>query len=160
LLIGTDTFLPLLGAGWLSNPMEGIHGRHGADGICFERRTDGSVTVTLGPAGHRLLDGFRTSVAALLSDGHDLILDLVLFDGDDKTRWPDALRGAEVVWVGIECALPVLEARERARGDRVPGLARAQAGSVHDGMAYDIVIDSSTTTPDDAAARILGLSNP
>ena len=154
LLIGVDTFLPLLGAEWLWVPMRDLRGRHGRDGISFDAQADGSVTVTTGPAGRRLFDALRTTVAALVADGHDLILDLVLLDETDRANWLAAIVDAEVLWVGIECPLDVLEAREHARGDRVLGLARAQVHAVHEQMTYDVVIDSSTVSPDEAAAAI------
>jgi chloramphenicol 3-O phosphotransferase len=69
MLIGVDTFLPLLGAEWLWVPMQAIRGRHGRDGISFNQLGDGSVTVSMGAAGRRLMDGLRTSVAALLAEG-------------------------------------------------------------------------------------------
>jgi chloramphenicol 3-O phosphotransferase len=155
MLIGVDTFLPLLGAEWLWVPMQDIRGRHGRDGISFDQLGDGSVTVSMGAAGRRLMDGLRTSVAALLAEGHDLILDLVLLDAADRASWRAAIGDAGVLWVGIECPLPELEIRERARGDRVRGLARAQVASVHRDMVYDVVIDSSTTTAEQAADLIV-----
>jgi chloramphenicol 3-O phosphotransferase len=155
ILIGIDTFLPLLGPDYLWVPMQGIHGRKGRQGISFDRQPDGSVAVTIGPAGRRLMDGLRTAVAALVADGHDLILDLVVLDLHEQGWWRAALTGADVLWVGVECPLAVLEAREQTRGDRVLGLARAQAGAVHQGMAYDLVIDTSTTPVEQAAATII-----
>lgn len=160
--MGVDTFLPLLGREWLWAPAQGIRGRHGREGVRFDPQEDGSVVVTLGEAGRRLMDGLRNCVAALLEDGHDLILDLVLLDADDRARWPAAVAGggAGVVWVGVECPLEVLEHREMARGDRQLGLARAQVGAVHEGMTYDVVVDSSAVSPAEAAQAILTTLRP
>jgi len=155
LLLGVDTFLPLLGREWLWAPAEGVRGRFGREGVRFDAQDDGLMIVTLGPAGRRLMDGLRTSVTALLEHGHDLILDLVLLDGDDRSRWRAAVAPAEVLWAGVECPLAVLEHRERARGDRQHGLARAQIGAVHEGMDYDVVVDTSAISPTEAAQVIL-----
>ena len=48
----------------------------------------------------------------------------------------------------------VAEARERARGDRVLGMARAQAQAVHEGIGYDLEIYTGVLSPADAAAVV------
>jgi chloramphenicol 3-O phosphotransferase len=48
----------------------------------------------------------------------------------------------------------VLEAREKARGDRDLGLARWQHARIRPGAGYDLEIDTSRLTPEAAAARI------
>jgi chloramphenicol 3-O phosphotransferase len=47
----------------------------------------------------------------------------------------------------------VIEARERARGDRTPGLARWQHDKVHAGIAYDLELDAAAATPVELAGR-------
>ena len=48
----------------------------------------------------------------------------------------------------------MLEARERARGDRLIGLARRQFARIHKDMRYDFEVDTSLATPLDCAERI------
>ncbi|MCB1390964.1 MAG: hypothetical protein KDK12_17755 [Rhodobacteraceae bacterium] len=57
--------------------------------------------------------------------------------------------------VGLDAPLPVIEAREATRGDRMPGLARAQAGVVHRGARYDLRLDTCQLTPEACAAAIV-----
>ncbi len=57
-------------------------------------------------------------------------------------------------FVGLFAPLAVLEARERARGDRMPGLARWQFDRVHRDMIYDLEIDASTASPQETARAI------
>jgi chloramphenicol 3-O phosphotransferase len=47
--------------------------------------------------------------------------------------------------VCVHCDPAVAAGRELARGDRVPGMAEAQAHLVHPGVAYDIEVDTSHT---------------
>jgi hypothetical protein len=54
-----------------------------------------------------------------------------------------ALAGLPVVRVGVRCAPEVAAARERGRPDRVDGMARLQAGRVHEGVVYDLVVDTT-----------------
>lgn len=51
--------------------------------------------------------------------------------------------------MGVRCAPDVASAREAARGDRTIGMAAIQAESVHRGIAYDLVVDTSATQPDE-----------
>ena len=45
--------------------------------------------------------------------------------------------------MGVDCDLGVAEAREAARPERTPGMARQQAGVVHAGVCYDLRVDTS-----------------
>ncbi|TGV32538.1 chloramphenicol phosphotransferase, partial [bacterium M00.F.Ca.ET.168.01.1.1] len=48
----------------------------------------------------------------------------------------------------------VLEARESDRADRMPGLARWQYGRAHEGISYDLEIDTSMLTAQECALLI------
>jgi chloramphenicol 3-O phosphotransferase len=56
--------------------------------------------------------------------------------------------------VGLFASLAVLEARERARGDRQIGLARWQFDRVHQGIVYDLELDTTAMLPRACAERI------
>ncbi|MDO8408533.1 MAG: hypothetical protein Q7S93_00495 [Phenylobacterium sp.] len=57
-------------------------------------------------------------------------------------------------FVGLFAPLEVIEDRERARSDRMPGLARWQYPRVHRGVVYDLCVDMADTRPAQAAAII------
>ena len=63
-------------------------------------------------------------------------------------------QGLEVVWVGIRCSAEVAEDRNRVRGDRFLGLARAQTAMVHLHTRYDFEIDTTTRTPAEAILEL------
>jgi chloramphenicol 3-O phosphotransferase len=76
---------------------------------------------------------------------------------DHKTSWDDwvvALAGLDVVWVGIRCSAEVAEERNRVRGDRFAGLARAQTATVHQHPRYDFEIDTTTQGPAEAVLEL------
>jgi chloramphenicol 3-O phosphotransferase len=50
-----------------------------------------------------------------------------------------------VLWVGVRCESTVAAGREVARGDRVAGMAESQADIVHQGVAYDLEVDTTHT---------------
>src|SRR5215467_7583735 len=73
-----------------------------------------------------------------------------------QERLAAALSGVPVVWVGVQCDPDIAEVRERARLDRVPGMARLQAGRVHEGVVYDLVVGSAPPI----ARELLPLTSP
>jgi chloramphenicol 3-O phosphotransferase len=141
-----DDFLGMLPVPWFGHP----------DGITFTPTTDtegrAGVDVIVGPAGARLFAGMRAAVAAMAAEGNDLILDEVLFEGDADYR--RRLAAFDLKLVGLFAPIEVIEARERARGDRMVGLARRQMDLVHQGVTYDLELDTSVNTPQVCAEAI------
>lgn len=141
-----DAFLDMLPPRLLDHP----------DGYRFEAVSDdghAAVAIHEGPAGARLMRGMRKAIAAMANEGNNLIVDDVLL-GDSRAAYEDALKGLSVVYVGVHASLAVLEAREKARGDRLTGLARWQYHRVHAGMTYDFEVDSTDATPEACAEAI------
>jgi chloramphenicol 3-O phosphotransferase len=64
------------------------------------------------------------------------------------------LAGLEVLWVGVRCAPEIAAGREIARGDRTGGMAELQASVVHEGVVYDVEVDTGTTESIDCARTI------
>ncbi|GAA2802748.1 chloramphenicol phosphotransferase CPT [Crossiella cryophila] len=129
LLVGVDTFIELLPASL----------RGGSGGVEFG--ADGQVVVG---AGFRALeDTWAAGIAAMVRAGARVIIDEVLLGGvEGQRRWGVALAGLEVLWVGVRCSAEVAAGREMARGDRIAGMAVAQAESVHRGVVYDLEVDT------------------
>nr|WP_237492191.1 chloramphenicol phosphotransferase CPT family protein [Streptomyces sp. YIM 132580] len=85
-------------------------------------------------------------VTATARAGARVIVDDVFLGGPaSQEAWRKALRGLNVLWVGVHCEGAVAEARETARGDRPRGMAAAQAETVHRGVAYDLEVDTTHT---------------
>ncbi|MFD7448014.1 chloramphenicol phosphotransferase CPT family protein [Kitasatospora sp. NPDC059827] len=142
--LGADTMVEALPP-WLLGGEEGIGGL-----------TDGDGTVEVGPAFARLDAAWTLGVAAMARAGAPVLVDEVFLGGvASQRRWRAALDGLEVLWVGVRCDPAVAAAREAARGDRVAGMAAVQAESVHEGVAYDLVVDSSQASVEDCAGLIV-----
>lgn len=127
-----------------------------ADGFSFETvLEDGkpSVVIRSGPVGARAMRGMRHAIAAMAGQGNNLIVDDVIFN-DEIAEHRKLLSSFDLHLVGVMAPLEVLEAREAARADRPPGLARWQYGRVHKGMDYDLEVDTSRLTPLECARRI------
>jgi len=107
-------------------------------------------------------DGFREAeaawmagVAAMARAGARLIIDDVFLGGAaSQHRTRASLAGLDVLWVGVRCDPGIAAAREAARGDRVTGMAASQATTVHEGVAYDVEVDTSHAESPDCARAI------
>jgi chloramphenicol 3-O phosphotransferase len=112
-----------------------------------------AVEIRSGPLGERLMRGMRRAIAALAAEGNDMIVDEVM-EAPVKREYEALLAGFETAFVGVLAPLDVLEARERARGDRMIGLARRQFERIHRGIAYDLEVDTSRASALDCAEKI------
>jgi chloramphenicol 3-O phosphotransferase len=84
-----------------------------------------------------------------------VIFDHVLHDRAMYASYRAAAAGLDVFTVGVTCPIDVLEARERARGDRVLGRARGLVDDVHSFCAYDVMVDTAALLPDGCVEAIL-----
>jgi chloramphenicol 3-O phosphotransferase len=123
------------------------------DGIDFG--PDGEVNV--GPAFKQLDAAWSAGIAAMARAGASVIIDDVFLGGaGSQQRWIDAFGNLDVLWVGVRCAADVAAEREAARGDRAVGMAALQADIVHEGVRYDVEVDTTHAEPIDCARTIAG----
>jgi chloramphenicol 3-O phosphotransferase len=115
---------------------------------------DGSISV--GEAFHQAEAAWYQGVAAIAHAGAAVIADEVFLDGaKSQARLAAALQGLTVVWVGVRCDPDVAESRGIQRGDRIRGQARDQALRVHQGVRYDLVVDTTRTASSQCAGTIV-----
>jgi chloramphenicol 3-O phosphotransferase len=151
LVIGIDTFVFALPRRYRDQPDWSEVFRYVRPGGA----TEGPFRIETGPLGQRLVAGMHRSVAALAEAGLSVIVDHVLLEtawlGDARACW----ERFDWTFVGVRCPLGVVEQRERDRRDRTLGQAAAQFAVVHEDRAYDVEVDTSVLSPDEAAARIV-----
>jgi chloramphenicol 3-O phosphotransferase len=112
------------------------------EGIVFA--ADGGVSV--GADFRALEEAWIDGIAAMARAGARIIIDDVFLGGAaSQQRWQKALAGTDVLWVGVRCDSAVAAGREIARGDRVQGMAASQAHVVHEGVSYDLEVDTTDT---------------
>ncbi|MEU6415428.1 chloramphenicol phosphotransferase CPT [Microbispora sp. NPDC046933] len=110
----------------------------------IEFAPDGGVNV--GPEFMALQSAWMKGLAAMARAGARVVIDDVFLGGAaTQQRWRRVLGGLDVLWVGVRCDSAVAAERERARGDRVPGMAVTQAKVVHEGVVYDLEVDTTHT---------------
>ena len=148
---GIDECIARLPDAWHRTP--GFDGPWANDGFRLERDGD-ALVVRGGEVWQRTLTAYRRTVAVWARSGFDVIVDDVVLDSFAADGWRAELEDLPVVWVGVRCALDVVEARERVRGDRYRGIARGQYGVVHRDMTYDLELNSTERSPDDLVAEL------
>lgn len=99
-------------------------------------------------------DGFHRSLAAYAAAGNNLIVEHIL----DTPGWLEQLVALfadyDVFFVGVHCPLPLLIARERARGDRPIGSAAQDFATIHVGRQYDFEVQGERD-PDENVSAVL-----
>ncbi len=141
-------------------------GADAAEAVLFLEAPDSEAgwaagtAIVLPPFGARLLSGMHHAVATLAALGNDVVVDHVLW-------YPPWLRECVALWrdfpvyfVGVRCALPIVEARELARGDRsAKGVVRWQYSRVHRhgdlALPYDLEVDTGRASPRECAESVL-----
>lgn len=120
-------------------------------GITFEQGGE----ITVGEEFRRIEAAWMAGLAAMVRAGARLIIDEVFLSGAaSQERLRAHLAGLDVLWVGVRCDPEILVGREIARGDRMIGMAASQTTIVHEGVAYDIEVDTSHTEALDCARAI------
>ncbi|WP_179133914.1 phosphotransferase-like protein [Halobacillus massiliensis] len=98
---------------------------------------------------------FHQTITMFSDRGIDLIVDHLLHNEHTMQDAFAVLKDYPVFFVGVHCPLEVLNAREKARGDRTIGQAEKQLEFVHQqGEVYDVAVD---TSKEGAADIILNL---
>jgi chloramphenicol 3-O phosphotransferase len=145
--LGLDTFIEMT--------PQNTFGR--SDGLVFETtEADGKplTIVKWGAFFDQVMRGMVHAIAALAEQGNNLIVDDVMLE-DRTADYVKLLSKFRLYRVGVFAPLDVLERRERERGDRALGLARWQFDRVHQGVTYDLELDTSKHTPAACAEQIV-----
>jgi chloramphenicol 3-O phosphotransferase len=101
-------------------------------------------TVSVGADFHALEAAWREGIGAMARAGAKIIIDDVFLGGAaSQQRWLSAVGGLAVLWVGVRCDSAVAAGRELARGNRAEGMAASQADVVHQGVRYDLEVDTT-----------------
>ena len=121
--------------------------------VSIDLMPDGSVMV--GEDFRRAEAAWYQGLVAIGRSGTGLIIDEVFLGGrSSQDRLAGALSDLAVMWVGVRCAPEVAAARELGRPERVVGMARLQAERVHEGVRYDLVVDTTHASAPECASSI------
>ena len=116
---------------------------------------DGGLRPQPGPDGRRMYRAAHRAWLGVHESGLDQVVDHVLLDAASRAHATRVLSGTGFLWVGVRCSPDELVRREAARGDRTVGFALGTAVVAHEGMTYDLEVDTTTERPDALAERVL-----
>lgn len=98
---------------------------------------------------------FFACVKELAALGRDLVIDDAITSRAQAERLLAAVEGHQVLFVSVSAPAEVLAERERARGDRTVGMAVRQLETIDQWFEYDVKVDTSVVSPQEAAMQIL-----
>lgn len=122
----------------------------------YELDDDGKIaSVVTGPVGRLLLEAMHRAVAASAKQGLDVLVDHVLLEHGIAVDLAETLVEVPAAFIGVRCPVDVLNQREVDRADRTVGQAAAQHRLVHAHGGYDLEVDTSILSPEQAAHTVL-----
>lgn len=108
-----------------------------------------------GPVAQQLDFAMLHTIAALAANGHNVLVDDVVLAPEVLQRRVALLADFDLWYIGVKCPVEIAEQRELSRGDRIPGLAKAQFAQAHRPNIYDLEVDTSKLNPVECAEKIL-----
>jgi len=120
---------------------------------------DGSkvATAIFGPDGLKVIKGMHRAIAAYANAGNNVIVDYIQYDSSWLIDLKEVLKGLNIIWVGVTASLESIEHREEKRGTSPEGHARSHYHTIHQGIDYDLMLDTDRLTPEQAAEEIIKL---
>lgn len=97
---------------------------------------------------------FHHYIMAFSRIGKNVIVDHVLIDRSWLEECIKLLHNTQTFYIGVHCPLEELERRERERGDRPIGLAKAQFEMVHKHSRYDFEVNTNNNSITECADMI------
>lgn len=126
-------------------------------GIELTHDKDGNpiVPLKIGPAGDRIIFGMHRAIRGYAEAGNNIVVDYILYKPEWAPDLRDVLKDQNVFYVKVTAPLDVIEMREKIRNTSPVGHARSHYDTVHQGMLYDLEIDTSKLKPEESAQIIL-----
>lgn len=112
------------------------------------------ITLFVGEQGKKVVDAMNSAIAAYAYSGCNIIVDYIAYDQEWLNNLKEKLRDMKVYYVAVEIPLEVLEQREAARGTSPKGHARSHHASVLGTHAYDLRVNSHTSTAQEIVQQL------
>ncbi|MEM9086847.1 MAG: hypothetical protein AAGB23_13060 [Pseudomonadota bacterium] len=110
--------------------------------------------ISNGPSGEALLSVMRQFVFNAGQKGLNMVVDEVCH-ASEIADYRAGLAGCDLCVGKVDAPIDVIEAREKARGDRLIGLACEQSSHLHEGIGYDLEVDTHATATGALARELL-----
>ena len=113
------------------------------------------VKICCGSAADATVFAMHRAAENLSRSGFNVVMEHVFFSESWRADLRQALEGLPTVLVGVHAPLSVLEKRERDRGYRIVGQTKGHHELIHEGVDYDLRLDTSVLSPGQCASQIL-----
>ncbi len=124
-------------------------------GIPSEDKDGKLFTLEVGTEGQKVIKGMHQAIAAYANAGNNVIVDYIKYEQAWLADLREALHGINVIWIGVTASLETIQQREKKRGTSPEGHARSHYHTVHQGINYDLMLDTDKLTPERAADQII-----
>lgn len=104
------------------------------------------------------VQSFHSYLSTIADSDYPIVIDHVFEQKSWFESTRDALHQRATFFVAVRCDLPILEDRERKRGNRRLGLARRQHEIVHKSMNYDLEVDTNNLSSMDCAKLVIEMA--
>ncbi|PYE53752.1 phosphotransferase-like protein [Deinococcus yavapaiensis] len=132
------------------------------DGVWYDLDPENptvAVGIGVGPVGQRSVSGLHHMVASLLEQGHNVIVDALFMEAAWFEHAMRLWRPYRPLLVALKPPLEVSERweaeRDATKAGRPTGLARLAYDAVHAHGSFDVELDPSLGTPEDAARQVI-----
>lgn len=116
--------------------------------------------VDSGPVSDQLVFQMHATAVQLWQQGFSVVLDCVLLKPSWREDLANRSRDTSRCWIQMTASDSILAQREQQRGDRMNGVFRSLAPIIHQGVHYDLSIDSSQLSVEQACQTVLTWLNP
>lgn len=123
-------------------------------GVASSDKQGKLFTLYVGPEGQKVIRGMHRAIAAYALAGNNVIVDYIKYDPVWIDDLKNVLKDLRVVWVGVTASLASVMQREKQRGTSPEGHARSHYHTVHEGVKYDLVLNTDAITPEQAADQL------
>ncbi|MGL4348653.1 MAG: chloramphenicol phosphotransferase CPT family protein [Chlamydiales bacterium] len=143
LCIGIDTIIQ-----WMPEKINNWEGGKSLLGYSWKEKYESGNLIQelqIGSYAQKMSTIFRAIVVMLATLDYCLIIDDIAFGKKQIDEWKRDLHSFQVLWIGVNAPLSILEEREKNRTNRMKGSARGQFSKVHLGVTYDLEVDTHET---------------
>ena len=138
------------------NAPDNTPGATGLNVVPVQQNGEWVTQIQFGSHGENILKGMRRSIAVFSELGANVIVDDLLFKREYLDDYVCILNPEKVWFIGVKCAIDVVNAREATRPGRFPGTATSHYDQVHaHGEIYDLEVDTSESSPRQVAEQII-----
>ncbi len=134
------------------NAPVGTDGSRGLNVVPADAHT---TKIVFGETGITLLKGMRRGIAAMANAGNNIIVDDIILHKDFLEDYLQVFAHLQVYFVGVHCALSVVNEREAKRPGRFPGTAAGHLERCHAHNIYDIEVDTGEQSVDDCSSKVI-----